>query len=158
MSTNNFYFENVLNIVQLNDEDYEVNNMMIEDITINLFEELDKYKFFETMNLFNDNEFIDKGRISMNYGGKIILRLFRDNSDYNFMIDVVLYNGYYADCNIDYSITIDNFTERYKDEDIENFKVNQKMIRILEKLLNKFTVPARKVAQFSNGEAMYEKV
>lgn len=167
MSTNNFKYENVLVVLpdfnfyhesegcDCEDKDEKGICKMQGD-----YVDFDKYAYDEYIGDmqsklekigFSSCERWDNDR---NYGGKIIAEWsIYDKNDNRKDIEVVVRSGYYNGANIDYTITEGDYD--YTETNTMKNKIDSK-IRRLEKILRKNGTEMLKVAQFSNGEAMYQ--
>jgi len=176
MSTNNFKYKNVL--VVLPDFSFD-NRCLDEDCEhfesegINC-EHVDDYYDFDTegYNMYKkemqeklsaiklpkcigggDSDRYDSDR---NYGGTIIydFSVYNKDGDIYTAVEVVIRNGYYADMNIDYTVN-----REYGDDNSKLDKSIKVLCNKIEKVLKKYGGKEYlKVAQFSNGEAVYQKV
>lgn len=147
MSTNNFAFENIL--VALDDEQAEDFDFFIkENIQVDLEE-----KFPEG---YRSDNYLHDG-LSQSYGGKEMFVIeFRDRTGELYKTLQVIYRGgYYGGMNLDYLIT-DEGNECVGTKGLDN-KIESATKKI-EKILRSHGQELIKVAQFSNGEAMYQKI
>lgn len=177
MSTNNFKFENILIAIP----DFNFTNPCekcvaegCEDSCEEQYEseEFDDYAYDEYItemrNHLDDIKVaknigqasLDEYDSDRNYGGKIIYEFdILDKNEFSYKkIYVVIRNGYYKGANIDYAID-DNFS--MSNASNAEMKKLDKQVEVLckkiEKVLRKYGgTELLKVAQFSNGEAMYQ--
>lgn len=165
MSTNNFKFENIL--VVLPDFTYGlVCDECMEKDDEQLCEHMDESREFDT---FSYNEYIKEIQEKLNkigfddrdscdddrsYGGTIIAEWsIYDKDDNRKNIEVVVRSGYYAGVNIDYTITEGDYD--YMETKTMKKEIDS-TVKKLEKVLRGCGTEMLKVAQFSNGEAMYQ--
>lgn len=145
MSTQNFAYENIL--VALNEEweEWDI-NFFREDIG----EELERRGFCRDDNYMYDG-------LSRSYGGRYIAYKDINHADGRHYARVYVYmrSGYYSGSNIDYIV------EHGEDDFPRGEKALQARVdtctRMLRKLLPKYGTELRRVAVFSNGEAVYKK-
>lgn len=177
MSTNNFSYENIL--VVCPDFVYggfcsECEEKGIEENCEHIEQEFDNFYFEEYCNEMRaeladlkvakniDWNELNKSDNDRNYTGKIIGEfIVRDKNEDGYKnVYIVIRNGYYSGMNIDYVIE-DNYyyeSEISKSEENRLDKQVEVLCKKIEKLLRKIGgTEYLKVAQFSNGEAMYKK-
>ncbi len=155
MSTNNFKFENILIVIPdfTFDEGQEYDTMSYDNYVGELFTELQKIGFEEC----------DKWEKDNSYDGHIIAKWGLEDTDGMIKwLEVVIRNGYYADQNIDYVIDGDFGIENEQNKkQIAHYEsMNRKFdrqVKKLEKILRANGEELKKVGNFSNGEAVYEK-
>lgn len=164
MSTNNFSYDNILVVLPdfcLYDDRggfIEYDNFLFDEYIADMQSRLSKIGLYSVNK--NDN--------NRNYAGKIISEyLLEDTSHYNMgnvYIEVVIRSGYYSGENIDYYIDGDFYVEN------EESKMQSKIYQSLHKKIDNKCKQIEnilkkhggeqyiKTAQFSNGEAMYQKL
>lgn len=147
MSTNNFNYKNICVVVHDDiDDDYPFIN---EDI--DSWKEIlnDKIKNFQ---IPYKNIWVKDGLVLGN------VDFYKKNGEHYATIYATYKCGYYAGACLDYIVEYeddswgDEVRLKTLDKKIEN------KCRAIEKVLRTFGTEVRKVGQFSNGEAVYEKV
>jgi hypothetical protein len=178
MGTNNFHYENVLRIVEIEDDD-----CIVSDTIENIRSEFNEQK---------DYSFVESGKdiYELRSFPSLVLGMVYERFDHTpetdicINVTVVLRHGYYAHANLDYIVTIstnggdyslDEWNEMvdalvfdsieiYGDE-YENQIINgvdaldthvTKMVKYVDSVLLKYSTPAVKIGQFQNGEAVYQ--
>jgi hypothetical protein len=177
MSTRNFYSANPTGIYALeSDDDSDALEYAIEDAKSNIIEML-KEKGVDVRE--QDCASSDNDR---NYGGWLFAMAYgQDNGNYEYVtVELLTRSGYYSGVNFDYIIGYLVEGEEYDDESLEDAHVfdNRKQdyvaisktrVKHLRQQANALrdkiafayasnTDKLRVVGQFSNGEAVYEKV
>lgn len=172
MSTPNFYYKNMLYVVELNSEDEDTNEMILRNTQDNITSEVLSLKLGKNTTV----EEVDEWEVSSkSYEGKIFLTItasrefydkeYKGTLPHKVQLQLVIRDGYYAHCNID---TIQTYllegSEFESPEDFESKAAGEwaekKMQYLQEKIENvvsKYTQKIRHVATFSNGEAIYER-
>jgi hypothetical protein len=147
MSTNNFAFHNILIAV----EDAEAE--MIEEFPIPQLKEELQGKFKEG---YESDEYMNDG-LSRSYGGKEIFRIpVTTNQGETYRMIIVYYRGgYYGGANIDYYVSQDGYYAEPKGTKTLDKEIASQSKKI-EKILRKYGTELTKVANFSNGEAVYK--
>lgn len=153
MSTNNFSYDNILIVLpdfciyseggEYLDYDNFSKDCYIKDI-----------QHYISKIGFSPCDISDNNRY---YPGSIIAEYNIEDSQYNKYktIQVVIRSGYYSGENIDYIIE-EGYTESKKTKTMDS-KTDKKALQ-LEKILKKYGGEEYlKIAQFSNGEAIYQK-
>lgn len=167
MSTNNFKYENILVVIpdfvfdnRCMDEDCE----HFESEGVNC-EHVDTYYEYDTegydMYVEDLQEQLEKIGFdgcdkweSGRDGGKIIADWSIEDKEGNLkVLEVVIRSGYYDGANIDYTIH-DNYGEFKSNKTLD--KKFEAKCKAVEKILRKNGKELTKVAQFSNGEAIYQ--
>lgn len=107
-------------------------------------------------------ESCDKWDNDRSYEGKIIAKWgLEDNDGMIKWLEVVIRSGYYSGANIDYTIDGDFGIENEQNKkqvvryEAMNRKFDRQVVKV-EKILRKNGTEMLKVAQFSNGEAVYK--
>lgn len=147
MATNNFYFENILVAIE-QDEAEDFVNIFKSDMQAEL---KDNIKDGIIVNEYEKNGL-------RSYGGRVVFEVPVYYKDYQYKkVQVVVRSGYYAGLNIDYKIEYGY--DEYKVEKVP--KYIDKQIKVLcnkiAKIVKIYGITLKKVGQFSNGEAVYEK-
>jgi hypothetical protein len=172
MSTNNFKFENILitipdfnfyheseacdcdnkdkdGICKQQGEYVDYDNFAYNEYVEEMQEQLKKIGF----------ESCDKWESGRD-GGKIIAEWGQEDNCFIKYLQVVIRSGYYSGANIDYTIDGDFCPDEESKKEIRHARMLQKQfdkqVVKLEKILRKNGTELLKVAQFSNGEAMYQ--
>lgn len=128
---------------------YEINNDCdYKDIIENILSELDTIKDF-----YLEDKWLDRDTKVI---GAISIPVY--NWEYQEWDELPLYitveNGYYSGVMFDVDASEFNQSDEYKEtQSLEN-RI-KKASRQVEKVLKQYTTPLLKVAQFSNGEAIY---
>ena len=174
MSTNNFSYDNILVVLPSFDYDYkkpcnccnkedcefaeldsDFDNIAFDEYIANMQAQLQKIGF----------DTCDKWDNDRSYSGKIIARQgLEDKTGMIVWVEVVVRNGYYSGQNIDYTIEGDFGIENEQNKkDVVHYEImHRKLDRLTEKtrkiLLKYGGEQYIKTAQFSNGEAMYQKL
>jgi len=188
MATNNFYNKNATNIFAFHEEDDFHYQDVIDDIICDLAKHEAKDFADIIRGHWDDPDYLDsfpghcfcKIESHPKYYKRIGL-------DIKIIIGLIIRAGYYSDCNFDWFINIyDELwgTHNGIDEFIQTFQGNynyyqitakqamqysvfikkwhdkevNKLINIVEDIYKQYTEPLLKIAQFSNGEAIYKKV
>lgn len=144
MSTNNFYFNNALQVFDVeNDFDYAdaVDNVKyaLKDAFPTGYE-VDEYEKDENGGL-------------RGYPGKVIYRI----PVPFFVVDVVVRSGYYRGGNFDWTVRLDG--SYFDVSDAEYAKTEKKAYAIgkkVTKVLKGYTTTLKKIANMDNGEAIYQ--
>lgn len=135
------------------DMDYE---FLIEDMQIVLEKEF-------------TNDFIEKDEwdSNRNYPGKVIAEINKSVGDEQIIVSIVVRNAYYSGVNLDWDARFFVIENSYQEEyDLDSIDLNKfpkvekefnNIIDRVEKIYSKLSTPLKKVAQFSNGEAIYQK-
>lgn len=166
MSTNNFKYENVL--VVCPDFSFHHDSMLCDCEDKNEGGVCSREGEAEGFDEFYYNEYVtdvqvklekigfescDKYDSDRNYSGKIIAKYgLEDRTGMIKWLEVVIRSGYYDGLNIDYIID-GEFNEKHAKSLDTKFEA---MIRKTEKILRSCGTEMLKVAQFSNGEAVYQ--
>lgn len=140
MGTNNFTFQNICVVVDGdNVHDFD---QFIDNVADYL---LDKVVGFErkTERAWTKQEALIIGEVDFHKG----------NGEHYATISITYKSGYYADGCLDY---VTEYTEYSKPVKRIEKEVIQRENRI-KQVLRKFGTEIKKVGQFSNGEALYEK-
>ena len=163
MSTNNFKFENILVVLPSFNYDYKKPCKCHDDEDCEYAEldsDFDHFAYNEYVKNVQSQlekigfESCDGLDFNRNYGGRIIASWsIYDKNDNRKEIEVVIRSGYYDGANIDYTITEPDYV--FADTKTIQKKIDSK-IQHLEKILRKNGTELLKVAQFSNGEAVYK--
>lgn len=148
MSTNNFTYKNICVVVHdSNDADDYFYNEDIECWKQKLESEVKGFEMFKNRNWNGDALIL----------GEYMLH--RKNGDWYASIQVTYQSGYYVGACLDYDIIYNEDTE-----DIENKKPKtmeaklQTKVSKISLVLKTFGVQIVKVGNFSNGEAVYQRV
>ena len=157
MATSNFYYKNYLYVIGTQEEGAEEEYFLIVEDTIeNIRAEVTKYK----NGYFSDFE-IDEYPISRNFGGRIIAKFEHETDKYTYRVNIVLYNGYYSNCNLDIQeefISNDiNVSDEEAEGNLKSYKYQDVMYKRAIKIVEKYTTEYLRVATFSNGETIYKK-
>lgn len=151
MATNNFYFENML--IAISEEDVQSFFAYDED---NLQLDL-KY---EIPNGVIVDEY-EKDALR-SYGGRVIFRVHVYVRELEYQaVEVVCRGGYYSGLNLDYKVSEGDCHWSILDKKMPTKAADKKVVSIckkIEKICGEYGVALRKVGQFCNGEAVYEKV
>lgn len=109
----------------------------------------------------------DEWDSNRNYEGKIIAEINKSVEDEQIIVSIIIRSGYHDGANLDWDarffVIEDNYQEEYDLDciDIDKFpKVREEFNKIIdrvEKIYSKLSTPLKKVAQLSNGEAIYQK-
>lgn len=160
MSASNFLSKNtsVVYSYWLENTDDEVDFFQedLENIQDEMIEDMKKELKIEWVLIHRDNR-NDNDR---NYCWYIFWSiLIEDNTEEekNINIDLITRSGYYQWVNFDYEYDIDNARNDDTISDDMQKKLD-KCIEAIEKTYKKYTFPLRRVAVFSNWEAIYEPI
>lgn len=161
MGTNNFNYENILGVIELDSEDADYNYMLVDDAETNVYNDIKKtYDEHKNITVFSMDEYKNDYPISRSYGGHLFAQIqIRMWNEQDVYIDLVSYHGYYADANIDYDVRVENYS--WDSIDIDDFLNHPSVVKAIREVRNSistYTVVAKKIAQFSNGNAVYERV
>lgn len=167
MSTNNFKFENILVVCPsfnfdykkpcrcCDDEDCEYSELG-SDFDNFAYDEYvkDLQKQLEKIGFDSCEKYTLHGKIIAKYG-------LEDTDGMIVWLEVIIRSGYYEGMNIDYTIDGDFGIENEENKkQVAHYEVmHRKLDRLVaktEKILRKSGTEMLKVAQFSNGEAMYQ--
>lgn len=170
MSTNNFSYENVLIAVPEFTfggicEECEEKGIVVDCEHIE--PEFDTFAYDEYVKEVQEQlkkigfEACDKSDNDRNYGGTIIAEWGQEDNCFIKYLQVVIKNGYYSGANIDWTSDGDFCPENEQNKkEVAHIKALQnkfdRMVAKTEKILRKNGTELIKVAQFSNGEAIYE--
>ena len=144
MSTNNFAFENIL--------------IAIDDSEADLFEELTLPSIQEDLqNVFKDGYEISEYINDRSYGGRYVFAVpvYTKGSELYKKIKVYYRGGYYSGANIDYIVGECELYDEVETLETLDAKV-ERYCKSIEKILRTYGTELLKVAQFSNGEAVYK--
>lgn len=161
MSTNNFYYNNVLFTVDDTDDDYgeiyEINKSFLLD-------DLQNDKYLAKRYGYHDETDNDELH---SYSSTKIAEYFTDESiKYNnyYTVEVVVRTGYYSGYNYDYNIieySLDGYIVSVNE--YENCKTTTKQSKQIEnitkritRILNNHSTELTKIGQLDNGEAIYQ--
>lgn len=168
MSTNNFKYENIL--IKCPDFNFggiceECEKRGIEEDCEHIERDFDKYAYDTYIEDIQDElskigfEACDKYE-SGREGGKIIAEWGQEDNCFIKYLQVIIRSGYYSGANIDYTIDGDFCPDEENTAECRHARMLQKQfdkqVARLEKILRKNGTELLKVAQFSNGEAMYQ--
>jgi len=139
------------------------------DLKDNLNCEIDNIKNYE----IEKNDCYDNER---NFCGTYINKIIHRLKEASLIINPIIRSGYYEGCNLDYEIEILDYSG-YKVDSIQDlindlkadnlpYKLIEKsfnkhlklMVNELEKIFENYSTPLNKIAQFSNGEAVYKQI
>lgn len=151
MSTNNFSYKNVC--VVLEDVEGDYNGDFWDYNVMNIQYELEqKIKGFVTFSIHKDRRFTkDKEALII---GEV--DFYKSNGEWYGSLYATIKSGYYSDSCLDWDFEYENDDyEQNKNLTIE--KKIQSRARQIVKIFKKFGTEVKKVAQFSNGEALYQK-
>lgn len=147
MGTSNFYYKNMLAVIDLREieekeEDNDLIDYIIEGVISNIQTDLDNVNLINVSG-WKDDTYIDNYPISNNFGGKRIYKLQKETKDYIMNIEIILYHGYYTSVNIDYTISYEgiNINDEEAEEKADNktnSKLINKVINIIKKCEEKF--------------------
>lgn len=143
MSTNNFSYQNILFVSDIDDE------FIYDDTIANIQADIED---FDTMDEHNNNR---------SYPGKTILeKTITDYGRKSVKVQIHIISGYYGGFNIDY--TVETFFDGYEDDSIELSQTELKKIQSFENRLKKILkrtgmAELNHIGTASNGEAFYEK-
>lgn len=168
MSTNNFYYNNILFAGHDYEDDTE--GLAVQDTIGNIACDLKAIFPKGYLDKENSSYFTEDVDSLSSYGSQVICTIEamqyqheRKEIDKTYYIQVVLRGGYYGDFNVDINyIEEDNF---YSEQRLVNepFEVQLKKIdnamaktqRKIEKVLKDYLTPLNHVGTMSNGEAVY---
>lgn len=172
MSTNNFSFENILVVLP----DFNFYHDCESGNSCDGSKDCDKKGECEGFDDFAYDEYVkdmqdklekigfescDKWDNDRNYGGKIIAEWGQEDNCFIKYLQVVIKSGYYSGANIDWTVDGDFCPDEESKKEVAHVVVLQKrfdkQVEKLEKILRKNGTELLKVAQFSNGEAVYKK-
>ena len=161
MGASNFYYKNILAVIDLEDAEQQNNEFLCEDIvndTIsNIQHDLNKINIRNVCG-YEEDDFINNFPISNNYGGKLIYTIKKETEDYIMYIQVILYSGYYSSANVDYNIIYEGLDITDEDAEIKaDNKTNDKLIDKVINIIKEYTENYKVTAKFSNGETIYNK-
>jgi len=161
MAASNFYYKNMLAVIDLEEVEQQEDVYLCEDIvsdTIsNIQHDLNKINIRNVCGC-EENDFINNYPISNNFGGKLIYTLKKETRDYIMYIEVIVYSGYYSSANVDYNIIYEGLDITDEDAEIKaDNKINDKLIDKVINIINKYTESYKVTAKFSNGETIYNK-
>lgn len=149
MSTNNFAYENCLQVIEVGDDPFVV----------------EETKFNITTNLqlkWPNGSVVDRHETNGNrsYPGIAIFEyeLTTRQNYHAFTIEVVIRSGYYADANVDWKVIdgADAYQLSQKQYDYYMALANN-VGKNMERIIKKYTTRLHHVATFSNGEALYTR-
>ena len=161
MSTNNFYFKNFLYTV---DDSDDIEGFEYEDTKDNILADLgvDEYLASKVLGVQSNQ---DSDELRSYPSSHIQEYLIGDSKKYDnsICLELVVRSGYYSGYNYDVNIveydTWGNFLN-VNSKDIEmtekQRKTLNKVLSHIQKVLELYTTPLKKVGQFSNGEAVYQ--
>ena len=157
MATGNFYKVNLDNYYVIKG-DYEEE---LEDTNNNIYYDLEKslkQKSYKDYNIISMDKTSPNSLQSFYRHNFIDIYFTYKNHDIDIMVNYN--NGYYEGANFDIDIMIDGYNVNIDDNDAENIIYSekvQKIIKLIEKVLNRYTTRLGVKARFSNGETWYEK-
>lgn len=136
MSTSNFaqYDESFLHVIEIMEDD----DFIVDDTIENIKADLQFYTKHKKYSLY---DFGNKRRDVLPIGSIYF------NDDIS--IDIFITYGYYEHATI--NIEVNNDTNK-------NYKYIQKTINDIERILSQYTTSVKRIATFSNGESIYQKI
>ena len=144
MSTNNFSYENICVVVEDNDG-YDFDDM-VRDMGDTLEDKVMDFTR-EVKRNWTKNEAMIIGEV----------RIYKDNGEYYASVYATIKSGYYADACLDYVVEYSEYLDDNKHLKTLDKKIESKC-RQIAKVLRMHGTEVRRVATFSNGEAIYEKI
>jgi hypothetical protein len=163
MSTNNFYYNNILYAVDEVDDNGEIDEFIVEDTVENVKYDLlanEKIKGYQLANA--DERDLDENR---NFYGRPILEYETSESvkyDNKILVQLVVRAGYYSGANFNVNI-VEYDLNGYECTTNDTFNMTQKQRKELdlimgeiEKTLGDYTTKLDHLGTFSNGEAIYQ--
>ena len=165
MGTNNFYNKNASNIFACSiEEEFD-----FYDLKDNLNCEINRIKMYKV----EENSGHDCER---NCNGTYINYLKLEHKECSLILQPIIRSGYYDGCNLDYEIQVYASRGEYRFETVQDmidhlryeelsYKCVEKlftkhlplMVAEIERIYKLFSIPLKKLGQFS-GEAIYQKV
>lgn len=172
MSTNNFAYDNICVVVH-NDTEYYCGDCDVYQTNESKCEKCgeemqdDNVEDFYDADISNWGDILEERIKGFTKGGKLrdsnrnypravlgSIDVYKASGDLYATIYAVYTSGYYSGACLDYVIEYDEYDEQLKSYDARV----QKKCDYLAKILRTFGTEVRRVAVFSNGEAVYEKV
>lgn len=166
MATNNFLnHENGIFVLQQMSESDAKENLIengweLADITEEAIqEEINMYEQMDCEEMFNDgcglNYWLtERGYTVVKEKGNYSAKVY--NKTDKLVAELTLESGYYAGVQVIVETDPDNLLDGYYDTQAELLEQYTPHHKRLLKLIGKYTTPLLKVAQFSNGEAIYK--
>lgn len=165
MSTNNFAYENVLYVLEIDEND----DLLFDDTTDNIYYEIEKaFKDIPQVIVTQENK--ESPYSLFSYYRKIFTEISLPVDGEYITIALTRSSGYYADANFDFDITINDHDENYPEDDtytlkeLENHRILREeydflelAIPLIEKVYGEWLTKVNHIGTFSNGEALYEK-
>lgn len=152
MSTSNFYHQNMLVAID-DDEAQDFIDCFKNDLQ------------HELQDAIPSGEIVDEYEKDAlrSYDGWVIFRVsVSSGAGYEYAVVEVIYRGgYYGGLNIDYKVSEGYDLWRIEDEKIGTKGLGKKVVSIckkIEKICGGYGTKLRRVATFSNGETIYQKV
>lgn len=161
MSTNNFYFKNFLYTV---DDTDDIDDIEYEFTKDNVLDDLEADEYL-TSRCKGVQSGIDSDELRSYPSSHLQEYLVDESKKYNnfFTIEVVVRSGYYSGYNFDVNIVEYDIWGNLLNVNSKDFEMTTKQEKQLNRILDRIsrvlknhTTELRKVAQFSNGEAVYE--